>query len=329
MIVQLLKCLFRLLLLDPLIWMYHTSSRLIRCCNNVSSQEACYNKHSSSKSTYYLQGDLVVHERQFLQLCAVHTINNLLQLTHDHAYSDLTWCCGNFRWRAERLEPASQKEMDAIACDLTRAEDALLQRRHQPWHQRCCYTNSNHRTPYYGNYSFETLEVSLKNRNVSLEWFQVNNMNNVSDACDGPVKNALLDVPPTSSSINSNVNNESSSIVVGFIINSIECADSPCGCGEHTLPVLRKCCEDVERHWFAISRVRRRVNDYAYGGTASNTAAANNIEAPEEDRWKILDSDRLGEATVLREDQLRDYLQQLATQDATIFRAILKVKRYE
>lgn len=336
--IQLLKCIIRRLLLEPVLWIYHTFCRLwLQCCGNSTSTtpEAYYNQHSSSKATYYQQGDLVVHERQHLQLCAVHTINNLLQLSAD--CEQLPWCCGStVRWRtpARNLEPpCSQREMDSIACDLTRAEDELLQRRHRPWNQRCCCANSNHRTPYYGNYSFETLEVALQNRNVSLEWFQVNSMLTTAASTTAaeqplqqrtnasptkPTPNPLLDVP-----------NSSDSVVVGFIINSIECADSCGGCD--TLPVLRKCCEDVERHWYAISRVRRRASEYTnangYHTSNGSNSSMPSVEAPEEERWKVIDSDRLGEATVLRDDQLRDYLQQLASQDATIFRAILKLKR--
>ena len=46
-----------------------------------------------------------------------------------------------------------------------------------------------------------------------------------------------------------------------------------------------------------------------------------NEETPDEDRWKILDSDLMGEATILRTDQVREYLQQLS--NATIFRTTL------
>lgn len=311
-----LKCLIRWLLVDPIRWLYSSFCQLLRCCSCPNNLRTTHRPSSEwPSSLYYLHGDWVVHERQSLQLCAVHTINNLLQLTtkhhtittstDDHACNNLSWLCGPWTMPPTMLPvPATQAELDQIACDLTQAEDSLLGRRqHQDsWWRRqfygcCCelcyWSGSNHRTVYYGNYSFETLEVALQHRHVSLEWFHIHT--NLADA---------LRVP--------------TGIVVGFIINHVIDDDSL------SRSVLKKCCDDPARHWFAISRVRRRdcVNDDTNDNDASNFRN-NNIEAPEEDRWKILDSDRTDDATLLRPDQLQEYLQQLSTQDATIFRATL------
>ena len=324
----------RLLLVDPVYWAYYTLLYLIRCCRRPCRNKSFAYNLDSGKSTYYLQGDLVVHERQSLQLCAVHTINNLLQLTteqqhqHDRA---LPWICGNVRWPERPPEPASQHELDAIACELTHAEDALLHNRRTaaaarhyiyPWSDRCCCWNSNHRTVYYGNYSFETLEVALQHRHVSLEWFQLPTGNNPDDLLK-------VTVPVGTSNNSSNnsiggVDSSTNSIVVGFIINKVvddnggaDTTTTTTGCNS----VLQKCCDDPGRHWYAITRVRR--SDYLLLSE----------EAPEEDRWKIIDSDRIDDATILRRDQLRDYLYQLwHHQDATIFRAVLtkpNIKTYE
>lgn len=372
--IAILKSLLHCLLLDPLVWLYTTVSHVICCCFAPSSSAAAITASSSSTSTtegsasfYCLQGDWVVHERQSLQLCAVHTINNLLQLTHDDR--DLPWTCGNrvIRWTSntnhdatstisssqpssslatklyQKLPaPASQVELDRIACDLMRAEDALLDRQNNDYSyyyyyywrclpSRCCRSwNNTHRTLYYGNYSFETLEVALQRRYVSLEWFHI------------PASlDDLLRVP--------------AGIVVGFIINHVmndENGDDDhrvittttttdnnnnCSVNNRKLKsfrrsVWKKCCDDPGRHWYAITRVRRQSNGIVNHATDNNNNNSNNIsvlddvaneETPDEDRWKILDSDRMGEATILRTDQVREYLQQLSNQDATIFRATL------
>lgn len=275
-LLKLIQDIFRFLLVQPILWLYY-KAREVCCCEPAERVPS---------STYYQQGDLVVHERQSLQLCAVHTINNLLQLTNDDR--ELPWFCGRYSATSTRREPTTQTEMDRIACELTHAEEALLSstssRGRRGWWCSCCW-NSNHRTLYYGNYSFETLEVALQQRQVTLEWFQPNANTTTS----------LLNVSCDDS------------IVIGFVINAIEGGSS-----WQSVPMVgRQCCEP-SRHWYAISRVRR--SEY------------NNEEAAE-DRWKVLDSDRSDEAIILPEDELREYLQQLSNQDATIFRAILNTRK--
>jgi hypothetical protein len=341
--------------------MYSIIHDVLCCCFKSSGTTTATATSSSTTSTpgssasfYYLQGDWVVHERQLLQLCAVHTINNLLQLTHDDR--DLPWICGNriIQWTTNTHHdatasanssqfsllplPASQVELDRIACDLMRAEDALLDHSNRHHHEgnysyccwllpsfRCCHSwNNTHRTLYYGNYSFETLEVALQRRHVSLEWFHI------------PTNpDELLKVP--------------TGMVVGFIINHIMNDDDDNDNDNHhqrnnnnnnnnntssssnrkSFPrsVWKKCCDDPGRHWYAISRVRRR-SDGLWNATTKNNENGGiddviNQEAPEEDRWKILDSDRMGEATILRTDEVREYLHQVSDHDATIFRATL------
>jgi Josephin len=57
---------------------------------------------TSSSGVYPMEGDWIIHERQALQLCAVHTINNLLQLVSEQQdqvlqkeeNKPLNWICG-------------------------------------------------------------------------------------------------------------------------------------------------------------------------------------------------------------------------------------------
>lgn len=101
----------------------------------------------------------LVHERQSLQLCAIHTINNLLQLTKDNKEG---WTCG-----AQRLKCswtlATKTELDEIADELTVAENQLFVDSDgqdvslQPsLYQKL---SSQHRTVVFGRYSSEVQNV--------------------------------------------------------------------------------------------------------------------------------------------------------------------------
>lgn len=101
----------------------------------------------------------IIHERQNLQLCAVHTVNNLLQLSEDMSQG---WTCGGYgigdrtKWTY-----ATKAELDTIADQLTVAENRLLE---EPNSTGNDYTgspsilqkiSSQHRTLVFGNYSME------------------------------------------------------------------------------------------------------------------------------------------------------------------------------
>lgn len=101
----------------------------------------------------------VVHEQQSLQLCAIHTINNLLQLTNDN---HVGWTCGGGLIVVERplWTLATKAELDTIADELTVAENRLLvaQSDGQPSSvQPSLYEklSSQHRTVIFGRYSSE------------------------------------------------------------------------------------------------------------------------------------------------------------------------------
>ena len=381
-IVAIFKSLLCCILLNPLLCIQAIACDLHRllykycCCSCLSrqtisraaTQEPLTNNNDSmttrrengSASLYNLQGDWIVHERQSLQLCAVHTINNLLQLAHDDR--DLPWRCARvigkkrvfqksnnnndnnnhilstsvsaFQWY-QLPSPATQVELDNIACDLMQAEQALLDDypyRFWVWSwfssRFCKSLTNNHRTLYYGNYSFETLELALQHRQVSLEWFHI-----PTDTND------LLNVP--------------AGVVVGFIINHVmnnesdfQDSNNPSASlkRKHSLPrslLRRTCCDDPGRHWYAITRVRRQGDDAGNfmmminnsKNSSKDSSSSNNtsipldehvnLEAPEDDLWKILDSDSAGDAAILTTDEIREYLYQVSNQDATIFRATL------
>lgn len=105
----------------------------------------------------------IVHEKQRLQLCAIHTINNLLQLNADLSVNaDVA--------RA----PATKEELDLLADNLTCIEKQVLSPPNggngdggrQVVRSPCTLSIydkifSNHRTPILGNYSFEVRIILL------------------------------------------------------------------------------------------------------------------------------------------------------------------------
>jgi hypothetical protein len=103
----------------------------------------------------------IVHERQSLQLCAIHTINNLLQLTDDNQEG---WMCDNVRLNRP-WTLATKAELDAIADELTVAENQLLvegdiseESDKQSGSTKPSFyqkLSSQHRTVVFGRYSSE------------------------------------------------------------------------------------------------------------------------------------------------------------------------------
>jgi len=110
-------------------------------------------KNKPSHTSVRMQ-PLAVHELQSRQLCAVHTINNLLQLSRDVTHGEECCCL-----------PATKDELDRIADELTLAENNLLRPsadRVSPSSElsrrELSYSDlvfSRHRTVWWGNYSYE------------------------------------------------------------------------------------------------------------------------------------------------------------------------------
>jgi hypothetical protein len=111
-----------------------------------------------------IESPCVIHERLNLQLCAVHTVNNLLQLSEN--MSQEGWTCGGAgigdrtTWTY-----ATKAELDAIADELTVAENHLLadQSSHETDDEGSPSLlqkiSSQHRTLVFGNYSLEVCDL--------------------------------------------------------------------------------------------------------------------------------------------------------------------------
>lgn len=103
----------------------------------------------------------IVHEHQSLQLCAIHTINNLLQLTKDNHQG---WICGSTKFSKPSWTLATKAELDEIADELTMAENQLLVQgdssvssspTEPSLYQKL---SSQHRTLVFGRYSSEVCD---------------------------------------------------------------------------------------------------------------------------------------------------------------------------
>lgn len=104
----------------------------------------------------------IVHEKQSLQLCAIHTVNNLLQLTDDNQAG---WMCGNRKLERPSWTLATKAELDEIADELTMAENQLLLEgdKQDGCTKPSLYQklSSQHRTVVFGRYSSEVRENSF------------------------------------------------------------------------------------------------------------------------------------------------------------------------
>lgn len=110
------------------------------------------------------ESSFIVHERQNLQLCAIHTVNNLLQLSENNQEG---WTCGgrNLRDRTTSWTCASKAELDMIADELTVAENQLLVDPSSNESETGSTElslfqklSSQHRTVVFGNYSTEVCD---------------------------------------------------------------------------------------------------------------------------------------------------------------------------
>lgn len=193
-------------------------------CSSPPQEEPCINSEQSSSSSS------LVHERQSFQLCAVHTINNLLQLKHAN---DDGWMCDEKRL-TNHWKRATKHELDTIADELTVAESRLMlvaedetneegsSSSTQPTYYQQ-YT-SQHRTAIFGNYSVEVMQTALKRRDVDLSWYNAKQTDIFK-----------VDDPDET--------------VLGFIVNKVE--------EDYFLGRLIRLFFASGRHWYAITRMQR------------------------------------------------------------------------
>lgn len=285
----------------------------------------------------------VVHERQSRQLCAIHAVNNLLQLhsspdadtadegcsaSTDDTYPTHQSCmyqCGPFTVQRS-CQVATKVEMDRIADDLALMERNLLLEDRLDSTKDGDYNSaggaetpvdvvvegsssdsphkelsmmdklaSNHRTVYLGCYSFECLELCLKRRGVTLEWYRVSD-DSEQDSAAVLQQSVGID-----------------QVVCGFIINLPDESPTFWSTFRH-VPVLGRLVH-VGRHWFSITRLRRRINN-----NMSEQAAS--VSTDTKEGWLLIDSDR-EDIVALSDIELIEYLASIHARGGQTFRATI------
>ena len=286
----------------------------------------------------------VVHERQSRQLCAIHAVNNLLQLhsspdadtadegcsaSTDDTYPTHQSCmyqCGPFTVQRS-CQVATKVEMDRIADDLALMErNLLLEDRldstkdgdynsaggaetpvdvvvegssSDSQHKELSLMDklaSNHRTVYLGCYSFECLELCLKRRGVTLEWYRVSDDSEQDSAAAVLQQSVGID-----------------QVFCGFIINLPDESPTFWSTFRH-VPVLGRLVH-VGRHWFSITRLRRRINN-----NMSEQAAS--VSTDTKEGWLLIDSDR-EDIVALSDIELIEYLASIHARGGQTFRATI------
>ena len=254
----------------------------------------------------------VVHQRQSRQLCAVHALNNLLQLHVDDtdfgsgASHECMYQCGPFTAVRRSCNLVTKIEMDQIADHLTLLENNLLavaeggssspqESPQEPSLKEKLL--SNHRTMWLGCYSFECVEVCLKKRGVKLEWYRLPN--------DDPKNDLEMNVEPDQ-------------IVCGFIINlGEEGGLSNIWNSLRYVPLLGRVLH-VGRHWFSVTRLRRRKQ------SASTSISSEAMDEREGGGWLVIDSDQQ-DIVELCNDELVEYLKSIQRRGGQTFRATINL----
>jgi hypothetical protein len=274
----------------------------------------------------------MLHEKQTRQLCAVHTVNNLLQLPSgsgcdgsfdcaDDDAKDLqihTWTCDG-RVLHQYRQPSStsisldkcwcaatQSEFDKIAQQVTIRERQLMNGDVSDAMNKNDGTTSStndslstwqrtwshHVTPFFGNYSCEVIQLALTRRGVSLDYFHV--PEEVADAQVG-----------TSSS------ESATSTPIGYVVyeqgNSYSSYLKQMG---GYIPIVKHFCQG--KHWYAITRVKY---------TCSHSNDPTKLNQQEATYWYIIDSKLNDERVIESDEQLMDVLKGIQNKGGLVFRA--------
>lgn len=277
----------------------------------------------------------MIHEKQIRQFCAIHTANNLLQLPSGFRFEEANpdsvdmihrWSCnGQTLQECSQRSPsdrnnwyaATHQEFDKIAQEITLRESRLMHgdpslidldendvTSLSSW-QRIW---SHHGTPYLGNYSLEVLQLALKRRCVSLDYFHVTETNtarnNVKTKCD------------SSSSLTAK------SIHIGYVVyeqgRTYTSYLKQIGC---YVPIVKHFCQG--KHWYAITRVQ-------YSCEISDASSPNDKYTTENDAqrenaiplaWHLIDSKLNIIHTIDSDEQLMLSLRSIQNSGGLVFRA--------
>ena len=252
-----------------------------------------------------------IHEKQTRQFCAVHTVNNLLQIPRTGEEGPINeefdgicqrWTCnGHVLEEADRMtssssviwRAATQTEFDDIAQEITLRERQLTKSTDNDNESLTLWQRlwSHHGTPFFGNYSLEALQLALERRDVDLNYFRVPEQG--EDAgCD---------------------NNGTKSVHIGYVIyeqgHSYSTYLKRIG---GYIPVIKHFFQG--KHWYAITQVQ-----YSCKANCDNTVSP--IEKIVKPHWCLVDS-KLDEVTFVNSDKaLLDLLRRIQNSGGLVFRA--------
>jgi hypothetical protein len=225
----------------------------------------------------------IVHEKQSWQRCALHAINNLLQLSpKDPSGFESRLYHGGKSLSLDVSPACTRKELDDIADNLTVRENDLTSttlkisevRRSPSFYVRC---RSHHGAPVFGNYSYEVVETALERRNIRLERIEAD-------------KQEAID-------INDCVTDEDSAGLIGFVVNVEVHATGL------VMRVAQRLLWPGGRHWYVVTRLQRGEEKDA--------------NRP----WRLLDSMQ-NEAQEMTTSQVSRHLQQVSENGGSTFRAV-------
>lgn len=260
----------------------------------------------------------LLHEQQrFSMLCAVHTVNNLLQqhtsdqdefdriadeltLLERKLYVNNTVSSSNYNDTStassvEEFGPgehtdtivntpnSSQDEplSTVLFPDFTEKDNTMI---NISYFTRISLMFNNHRTPMLGNYSYEVIEVALQRRGVELSWFKIPSLDDTKRH-DFQFRSDIL----------------------GFVINrKVEL-------GGKSQNVFSKIVLKNRRHWFAIIR---NPNKKITPDEKSNN------DRDSADCWYIVDSKHTTTVKLDSGEKLINFLLIMQQQGGNIFQAV-------
>ena len=278
---------------------------------------------------------VVIHEKQQRQFCAIHAVNNLLQLSnHTNGVDNLPdedshrqqvsyeWRCHGRLLNQKRVSPtaldgylnsstnntdkitewdvaATQLEFDTIAGEITSRELRLMEENIAVATTTDLSTierfRSKHFTPFFGNYSYEVLETALSRRGIVMKYFHLN--------ADTTEISAL----------------DQNQAIIGFIIHEEETNRDSLSYLRRLgsrIPIIRNVCRQG-RHWWTITGVTRSC----YLSNTVGKGDCNHVIERNDDSkdWFLIDSKMDNIPTLSSDAELAAFLKDVQSRGSLIF----------
>ncbi|KAL9182574.1 hypothetical protein ACHAXT_013226 [Thalassiosira profunda] len=290
---------------------------------------------------------IMIHDKQVRQLCAVHSVNNLLQLPHDSGVDDedgegggeMTanvhqWTCrgrilqqtggrivdgpsttttpggktdAGSKKHRRKWGVATQQEFDEIAEEFTLREQMLFASDESPNEKSGRISLLQRVRSQYGTPYFGNYSLEVIEEALKRRGVEME-FYRVPDNARTPFENNGGDNSDTAST---------AKCLIGFIIYEKEESErnalsflSRIG---SQIPVIKHWC-GVGLHWYAITGVRHNLVE---GGQADASSRVDNDSS-----WKLIDSKR-PEISTLTDKELMDYVRAVQQEGGLVFRATM------